>query len=111
VRFEDINLAYFVEEPRTPQPQRSAAERIQGFSEVNLGFAESEARREAERCFSCGTCNQCDTCWLFCPDVCIHRLDDQGYQVDYDYCKGCGVCAQECPREAIAIEEELKWRK
>ncbi len=120
VRFEDINLAYFTEEPRTVQPQRPAAERVKGFGEVNLGYTEGDALKEAERCFSCGVCNQCDTCWLFCPDICIHRLDSgppslepgaQAYQVDYDYCKGCGVCAEECPREAIVMEEELKWRK
>lgn len=111
VRFEDINLAYFTEEPRTPQPQRAAAERVQDFAEVNLGLAESAAQGEASRCFSCGTCNGCDTCWLYCPDVAISRRNHTEYQVNYDYCKGCGVCAEECPREAISIEEELKWKK
>ena len=131
VHFQDINLAYFEEEPRTPQPQRAAQERVKDMAEVNLGFAQSDAQREAERCFSCGTCNGCDTCWLYCPDVAITRhiviatataSRDQSsggeakqsrsdYQVNYDYCKGCGMCAEECPREAISIEEELKWRK
>jgi 2-oxoacid:acceptor oxidoreductase delta subunit (pyruvate/2-ketoisovalerate family) len=111
VQFEDINLAYFEEEPRTRQPQRAADGRTRDFAEVNQGFAESDAGREAERCFSCGTCNQCDTCWLFCPDISIRRLDHEEYEVNYDYCKGCGVCAEECPREAISMEEELKWRK
>jgi 2-oxoacid:acceptor oxidoreductase delta subunit (pyruvate/2-ketoisovalerate family) len=111
VHFQDLNLAYFEEEPRAPQPQRPAQERIKDMAEVNLGFATSDAQREAERCFSCGTCNGCDTCWLFCPDVAISRSDHVDYQVNYDYCKGCGVCAEECPREAISIEEELKWRK
>lgn len=111
VRFQDLNLAYFEEEPRTPQLQRDARERVRDFAEVNLGFGEAEAQREAERCFSCGTCNGCDTCWLFCPDVAISRQDHTDYWVDYDYCKGCGVCAEECPRRAIAIEEELKWKK
>lgn len=111
VRFEDINLAYFTEEPCTPQPQRAAAERIKDFAEVNLNLPESAAQREASRCFSCGTCNGCDTCWLYCPDVAISRRDHTDYQVNYDYCKGCGVCAEECPREAISIEEELKWKK
>jgi 2-oxoacid:acceptor oxidoreductase delta subunit (pyruvate/2-ketoisovalerate family) len=110
VRFEDINLAYFTEEPRTPQPQRAATERVRDFAEVNLGLGESAAQREAARCFSCGTCNACDTCWLYCPDVAISR-HDHTYEVNYDYCKGCGVCAEECPREAISIEEELKWKK
>jgi 2-oxoacid:acceptor oxidoreductase delta subunit (pyruvate/2-ketoisovalerate family) len=123
VHFQDINLAYFEEESRTPQPQRPAQERVEDMAEVNLGFARGDAQREAERCFSCGTCNGCDTCWLYCPDVAITRRHDviaspegakqspADYQVNYDYCKGCGVCAEECPREAISIEEELKWRK
>jgi len=111
VHFENLNLAYFSEEPRTPQPQRAAAERVRDFGEVNLGLTASDARREAERCFSCGTCNQCDTCWLYCPDVCIMPQDHEGYEVNYDYCKGCGICAQECPRMVISMEEELKWRK
>jgi 2-oxoacid:acceptor oxidoreductase delta subunit (pyruvate/2-ketoisovalerate family) len=111
VRFEDINPAYFTPEPRTAQSQRPAAERVKDFREVNLGFTESEALREAQRCFSCGTCNQCDTCWLYCPDVCIQRREHDSYEFNYDYCKGCGVCAEECPRGAINMEEELKWRK
>ena len=122
VRFEDLNLAYFEELERTEQSQRLVEERVRGFEEVNLGFSEEEAQAEAERCFSCGTCNLCDTCLIFCPDVAIVRTpplspltlggDERGdYEINYDYCKGCGICAEECPRYAISIEEELKWKK
>jgi len=121
VTFEQINTAYFQEEPRTLQPQRPAAERVRDFREVNQGFSEGEAMGEARRCFSCGTCNHCDTCWLYCPDVCVQRCDPasprppgpsrSAYEFNYDYCKGCGVCAEECPREAIVMEEELKWKR
>jgi NADPH-dependent glutamate synthase beta subunit-like oxidoreductase len=111
VRFEDLNLAYFEELERTEHPQMPVEVRVSGFQEVNLGFSEEEAQAEAERCFSCGTCNLCDTCLIFCPDVAIVRLDHKGYEINYDYCKGCGVCAEECPRCAISIEEELKWKK
>jgi NADPH-dependent glutamate synthase beta subunit-like oxidoreductase len=123
VRFEDLNLAYFEELKRIEQPQKPVEERVHDFAEVNLGFSEKEARAEAARCFSCGTCNLCDTCLTFCPDVAIARrvappypvplarLNGAGYQVNYDYCKGCGVCAEECPRHAISLEEEIKWKK
>jgi len=111
VTLDDINPAYFDAEPRTAQTQRPAAERVKDFGEVNLGFGTEDALCEARRCLSCGTCNQCETCWLYCPDVCIQRHAQAAYEFDYTYCKGCGVCAQECPREAIVMEEELKWRK
>ena len=61
---------------------------------------------EAGRCLGCGTCNLCLQCVLSCPDACI-RLDDcqTGLTVDLDFCKGCGICAHECPRGVITMEE------
>ena len=122
VRFENLNLAYFEELERPAQPQRPVGERVRDFDEVNLGFSEKQAQAEAERCFSCGACNLCDTCFILCPDIAIARTpplspltfggnEGGGYEINYDYCKGCGVCAEECPRYAISIEEELKWKK
>ena len=122
VRFEDLNLAYFEELERTEHAQMPVEVRVSGFQEVNLGFSEEEAQAEAERCCSCGTCNLCDTCLIFCPDVAIVRTpplspptlggdEGGGYEINYDYCKGCGICAEECPRYAISIEEEIKWKK
>ena len=62
--------------------------------------------REAERCLSCGTCNLCLHCASSCPDACIGLVDDQtAVAVDLYYCKGCGICAYECPRGVIAMEE------
>lgn len=112
VTFQDINQAYFESEPRAVQRQKPVGRRVKSMrSEVNLGLSEADVRCEAERCFSCGTCNGCDNCWVYCPDVAISRLNHEDYVIDYDFCKGCGLCAEECPREAIAIEEELKWKK
>jgi Pyruvate/2-oxoacid:ferredoxin oxidoreductase delta subunit len=35
-------------------------------------------------------------------------LTDNKFVIDYDYCKGCGICAHECPRHAIEMVEEAK---
>ena len=29
-----------------------------------------------------------------------------GYEIDYDYCKGCGICVAECPAGAIEMRPE-----
>jgi pyruvate ferredoxin oxidoreductase alpha subunit len=64
---------------------------------------------KARRCLSCGSCFGCDNCFGVCPDNTVIKLDPAGadaYAVDLDYCKGCGVCAEECPCGAIVMEPE-----
>lgn len=46
----------------------------------------------------------CFTCWLFCPDGVISRTIPP--VINYEYCKGCEICAEECPANAIAMVEE-----
>ena len=41
-----------------------------------------------------------------CPDNAVIKTGPGGYEVDYDYCKGCGICAAECPCGAIAMVPE-----
>jgi 2-oxoacid:acceptor oxidoreductase delta subunit (pyruvate/2-ketoisovalerate family) len=65
------------------------------------------AAKEAERCFSCGRCNNCGICWLFCPDNAV-RFEGGEYSFNYDYCKGCGICQNECPRKVISLIGEEK---
>ena len=72
------------------------------FAESSLGLAGPE---EAGRCLSCGQCTQCDTCLIYCPDGVITRSAD-GYRIDADYCKGCGMCVAECPRSAMEMHEK-----
>jgi len=96
VGYEDLNVSYFKHEPR------QELEGIQVEALKNAGAA------EARRCFQCGSCNVCNMCWFLCPDAVVLEKNG-GIQFDYDYCKGCGVCAEECPRGALTIEEESKW--
>lgn len=50
-------------------------------------------------------CCHCGTCYLFCPTGCI---DDKGtyFEAGLSFCKGCGICAAECPVRAITMVRE-----
>ena len=50
-------------------------------------------------------CVKCLQCWVFCPETAIKRVDNS-VEIDYDYCKGCGVCANVCPVKAITMVKE-----
>src|SRR3989338_4010358 len=65
----------------------------------------TKAREQTSRCMHCGRCTQCDNCFIYCPDVSILKKKD-GYDIAYDFCKGCGVCVKECPRAAMKMSEE-----
>ena len=52
-------------------------------------------------------CVKCATCWLYCPTQCI-REKATWFEANLDICKGCGVCAAECPQNAIKMEEETE---
>lgn len=107
VGIDDMNLDYFVKK-RQKQVPRIPGEEIKGtFREIKTGFTPELLHEEAERCFSCGVCNYCDNCWVFCPDVAIIRNENE-YEINYDYCKGCLVCVEECPRNALSTREEGK---
>ncbi|MGQ9617922.1 MAG: NAD(P)-binding protein [Candidatus Aminicenantia bacterium] len=105
VPFENLNTNYFKIKNRIEPDKLEPSKRKSSFNEVWKGYEEDTLKSECERCFSCGVCNACDNCWVFCPDASIVRNEDE-YGVNYDYCKGCGLCAKECPRNVIDMEEE-----
>lgn len=49
-------------------------------------------------------CIHCLMCWVFCPDLSIKVIDGKMTGIDYDHCKGCGICARECPRKEKALQ-------
>lgn len=53
-----------------------------------------------------GKCTKCLLCWVYCPEPAIARKEDDSVEIYYDYCKGCGICAHECPVKAITMIEE-----
>ncbi len=50
-------------------------------------------------------CTLCMLCWKFCPDLAVTCTEPP--QIILDYCKGCGVCAEECPANCIEMKEGL----
>jgi 2-oxoacid:acceptor oxidoreductase delta subunit (pyruvate/2-ketoisovalerate family) len=101
-----LNTWYYSDAPATVRPTLEAARRVSTFDEVVGGLDESTALFEARRCMSCGNCFGCDNCYGVCPDNAIIKLGNGDYEIDYDYCKGCGLCATECPCGAIEMEPE-----
>jgi 2-oxoacid:acceptor oxidoreductase delta subunit (pyruvate/2-ketoisovalerate family) len=106
--FELLNTWYYTDAPRSTRPQLELARRQSTFDEVVGGLEESTALYEARRCLSCGNCFSCDNCYGVCPDNAVLKFggEDEPYAFDYDYCKGCGICAAECPCGAIEMIAE-----
>ena len=106
--FETLNTWYYADAPRTHRARLEAVRRQSTFDEVVQGFDESSALYEARRCMSCGSCFSCDNCYGVCPDNAVIKLGNPGelYEIDLDYCKGCGLCVAECPSGAIQMVPE-----
>ncbi|MCG5031156.1 NAD(P)-binding protein [Mesosutterella sp. OilRF-GAM-744-9] len=105
--FESLNTWYFADAPKTERPLLDIVRRQTTFEEVLKGLTADNALYEARRCMSCGNCFECDNCYGVCPDNAIVKLGPGlGYQINYDFCKGCGICANECPCGAIDMKKE-----
>ncbi len=106
--YERLNTWYFSDAPRSVRPTLEMARRTTSFDEVVLPLDVETALFEARRCMSCGNCFQCDNCYGMCPDNAIIKdpASGHGYRIDLEYCKGCGICAAECPCGAIDMVPE-----
>src|SRR5579885_205100 len=110
IAYRHLNLSYFNHAPRAAAPILSASERSAG-NEIESSISQAGVHAEAERCFSCGECMACDNCWTLCPDNSVLKLAGappgrDRYVFDYEHCKGCGICAHECPAGFIMMIDE-----
>jgi pyruvate ferredoxin oxidoreductase delta subunit len=65
----------------------------------NAGWRSSRPKVDLARCTGCLQC------YLHCPDGVISRVE-KGIMIDFDFCKGCGICARMCAVCAIEMEVE-----
>ncbi len=89
------------------------------YSDFNSYTATVASWRVIKPIYNRDICIDCQNCWVWCPDTSIISRDKQMIGIDYDHCKGCGVCVEVCPTnpksllmfaESEAPEEALaKW--
>lgn len=50
-------------------------------------------------------CIDCLFCWIYCPDEAVTVKDESviGQPFSADHCKGCGICAEVCPKDCIKM--------
>ena len=107
VTFAMLNLPIYADAARAAPTELEASRRVTGFDEVMAGLDAATARREAQRCLSCGNCFECDNCYAACPEDAIEKLGpDLGYNVRLSACTGCTVCVDQCPCHAMEMIPE-----
>jgi len=105
--YDKLNTWYYSDAPKTVRPMLDIIRRQSTFEEVQGGLDETNALFEARRCLSCGNCFECDNCYGVCPDNAVIKLGiGKGFEFNYDYCKGCGICVSECPCGSIKMVPE-----
>lgn len=105
--YSRLNTWYYAEAPKQIRSHLDIVRRQTTFDEVVVGLTEDNALFEARRCMSCGNCFECDNCYGVCPDNAVIKLGPgKKFAINYEYCKGCGICANECPCGAIDMVSE-----
>jgi pyruvate ferredoxin oxidoreductase delta subunit len=67
------------------------------YSKSNSFTASVADWRIEKPIFNKDYCIDCQFCWIYCPDISIISRDKKMVGVDYDHCKGCGICVEVCP--------------
>ena len=98
-----------VRQPRTKIKHLAPEVRVKTMDLFEMGYSEDEALKEASRCRGCGggavvdknKCMACLTCLRVCP---YNAPVVQAYsEIRSEYCQACGLCAPECPAQAISM--------
>jgi ferredoxin len=106
---------------RPEMPLLNIERRRTTYQQVELGYSENIAREEARRCLRCDVCRRCGECIEVCRDKMKIDALQMGY-FDFDHpvetdfrstqerCITCGACAENCPNNAMQIEDRDEER-
>ncbi|MCP3867135.1 MAG: FAD-dependent oxidoreductase [Gammaproteobacteria bacterium] len=103
----DLRLDYYAPVPRNEAPEIEVDAATVGFQEIKATLGTEQALSEAGRCLSCGLCNACDQCRVYCPQEAVtrnlKRPKGRVMFTDYTRCTGCHVCFESCPTGYIQM--------
>jgi len=90
---------------KSPKPLRDSIEEGMGAAmrasiPMNKGYIEAEG---IVADIDLTDCNRCSICWKRCPYSAIQVDEEKKPSVLKALCKGCGLCAADCPKECITI--------
>jgi NADPH-dependent glutamate synthase beta subunit-like oxidoreductase/Pyruvate/2-oxoacid:ferredoxin oxidoreductase delta subunit len=100
VRTDRIKLEYFAKTARHEPSRVEVGERFADADrEVTLDLTYEEAVAESQRCMVCGSCVDCEQCWMYCTEQGGEKPAVSGdpYVFKLQLCTGCGKCKDVCP--------------
>lgn len=98
----EVQTDHYPKADRVSLTATPVAERLSGAcQEESRTITETEFLHEISRCLSCGLCNGCGLCWMYCGGNGFTRLESprpgQYFAFSTDECSGCGKCIELCP--------------
>jgi len=107
VAARELRLDYYEAAPRNEEKEIEVDEAAHGFQEIKATLSTEQALNEAKRCLSCGLCNTCTQCRVYCPQGAVSRdlsrPKGRTMFTDYTLCTGCHVCFEACPTAYIQM--------